>query len=267
MRHEQSIHKSFSSNAEKYLTSPVHSTGADLEFLARLVAGLHQPKVLDLGSGAGHVSFATAPFAREVVAFDLTQAMLEVTADAAKERRLANISTMQGSVEELPFPGAEFDFVVSRYSAHHWNDVPRALREVKRVLKPGGQVCFIDLAGAPSPLLDTHLQSVELARDPSHVRSYTNAEWLSFFRAASFDAREEQRWRLATEFSSWVSRIGTPVEGIAAIRSLWSGAPSEVRDYFKLQDDLSFEVDAVMILAQAAQIKPMPGCGTPYIPA
>jgi ubiquinone/menaquinone biosynthesis C-methylase UbiE len=252
MRHEQSIAKSFSPNAELYLTSPVHSAGADLDFLARSVAAFDQPKVLDLGCGAGHASFATAPFAREVIAFDLTRAMLEVTAAAAKERSLSNISTTQGSVEELPFPSQQFDFVMSRYSAHHWNDVPRALKEVKRVLKPGGQVCVIDLTGAPSPLLDTHLQSVELARDPSHVRSYTNREWLSFFQAASFDARIEQKWRLATEFSSWVSRIGTSAEGIAAIRCLWSSAPSEVRDYFKVQDDFSFEVDAVMILARTA---------------
>jgi ubiquinone/menaquinone biosynthesis C-methylase UbiE len=252
MQHEQSISKSFSSNAEMYLTSPIHSAGADLDFLARSVAALDLPKVLDLGCGAGHASFATAPFAREVIAFDLTRAMLEVTAAAAKERSLSNISTTQGSVEELPFNSQQFDFVVSRYSAHHWNNVPRALQEVKRVLKPGGQVCFIDLTGAPSPLLDTHLQSVELARDPSHVRSYTDAEWLSFFQAASFDARIEQKWRLATEFSSWVSRIGTSAERMASIRSLWSTAPSEVRDYFKLQDNLSFEVDAAMILAHLA---------------
>jgi ubiquinone/menaquinone biosynthesis C-methylase UbiE len=249
MRHEQSISRSFGSNAERYLTSPVHSTGADLDFLARSVAALDQPKVLDLGCGAGHASFATAPFAREVIAFDLTTAMLEVTAAAAKERGFANIGTTQGSVEKLPFNSQQFDLVVSRYSAHHWNDVRRALQEVKRVLKPGGQVCFIDLTGGPSPLLDTHLQSVELARDPSHVRSYNESEWLSFFQAASFNARIEEKWRLTLEFSSWVSRIGTSPEGIAAIRSLWSRAPTEVRDYFRLQGDLSFEVDAAMILA------------------
>jgi ubiquinone/menaquinone biosynthesis C-methylase UbiE len=252
MRHEQSISKSFSSNAERYLTSPVHSAGADLDFLAHLVAAFDQPKVLDLGCGAGHASFATAPFAREVIAFDLTAGMLEITAAAAKERGFSNLRTTQGSVEDLPFNSQEFDFVVSRYSAHHWNDVPRALREVRRVLKPGGQVCVIDTTGAPSPLLDTHLQSVELARDPSHVRSYTKSEWLSFFQAASFEARIEQKWRLALEFTSWVSRIGTSAEGIAAIRSLWSNAPSEVRDYFKLQDDLSFELDVAMILAHMA---------------
>jgi ubiquinone/menaquinone biosynthesis C-methylase UbiE len=252
MRHEQSVSKSFSPNAERYLTSPVHSAGADLGFLARSVAALDQPKVLDLGCGAGHASFATAPFAREVVAFDLTAGMLEITAAAARERGFSNISTKQGSVEELPFNSQQFDFVMSRYSAHHWNDVPRALQEVKRVLKPGGQVCVIDTTGAPRPLLDTHLQSVELARDPSHVRSYTDAEWLSFFQAASFEARIEEKWRLALEFTSWVSRIGTSAEGIAAIRSLWSRAPSEVRDYFKLQNDLSFELDVAMILAHMA---------------
>ena len=249
MQHEQSVSRSFGANAEKYLTSPVHAAGADLDFLAQSAAALHQPDVLDLGCGAGHASFATAPFAREVVAFDLTRAMLDVTAAAAKERGLANILTVQGSVEELPFDNQRFDFVVSRYSAHHWNDVPRALQEVRRVLRPGGQVCFIDLTGAPSPVLDTHLQSVELARDPSHVRSYPRQEWLSFFQAALFNARIEEQWRVALEFSSWVTRIGTSTEGIAAIRSFWSNAPSEVRDYFKLQNDLSFEVDVTMILA------------------
>src|SRR3984885_386781 len=129
MRHEQSISKSFSSNAERYLNSPVHSAGVDLDFLAHSVAALDQPKVLDLGCGAGHASFAAAPFAREVVAFDLTAGMLEVTAAAAKERGLSNISTTRGSVEELPFNSQQFDFVVSRYSAHHWNDVPKALQE------------------------------------------------------------------------------------------------------------------------------------------
>ena len=70
----------------------------------------------------------------------------------------------------------------------------------------------------------------------------------------SFDARIEQEWRLAIEFSSWVSRIGTSAEGIAAIRTLWSSAPFEVRDYFKLQNDLSFELDAGMLTSAAQHV-------------
>jgi ubiquinone/menaquinone biosynthesis C-methylase UbiE len=252
IKHDQSILQSFSPNAEAYLTSAVHSAGADLDRLARSTAALDQPVVLDLGCGAGHVSFAVAPFAKEIVAFDLSTSMLDVVAATARERQLLNIGTKQGSVEELPFEDEQFDLLLSRYSAHHWNDVPQALNEARRVLKPNGKVCFVDVAGAPSPMLDTHLQSVELMRDPSHVRNYTRSEWLALFQAASFQPDVELEWRLDLEFSSWVRRIGTSAERIAAIHSLWSGAPSEVRTYFKLQDDLSFEIDSIMISGRRA---------------
>jgi ubiquinone/menaquinone biosynthesis C-methylase UbiE len=249
MQHRESISRSFSSNAENYLASSIHSSGADLKLLARAVASIDKPRVLDLGCGAGHASFAAAPFAREVVAFDLTASMLEVTAAAARERQLSNITTRGGSVEKLPFDAGQFDCVVSRYSAHHWIDLPRALREVRRVLKPGGKAFFIDVAGSASPLLDTHLQCLELLRDPSHVRNYSKNEWLSLFRDLSFEARIDAEWRLDLEFSSWISRIGTPADRVAAIRSLWSCAPLEVRSYFNLRDDLSFEIDAALIVA------------------
>ena len=252
MQHDQSITKSFGSNAEMYLTSPVHSMGADLDWLARAAAALDRPKVLDIGCGAGHAGFAVAPFSTEVIAYDLTDSMLEVTAATARERNLQNLSVRQGTAAELPFEDARFDFIVSRYSAHHWTEVPRALSEVRRVLRPGGQVCFIDTAGAPAPLLDTHLQAVELARDPSHVRSYSKHEWLSMFQTAGFDARIEQEWRLALDFSFWTSRIGSSSERISAIKTIWSGAPAEVREYFNLKEDCSFDVDVLMVVAKIA---------------
>jgi ubiquinone/menaquinone biosynthesis C-methylase UbiE len=250
MRHDDAISRSFGPQADAYLSSPVHSTGDDLVLLGNAVAQTDNPSVLDLGCGAGHASFAVAPFAREVVAYDLTESMLRVVAAAAAERRLQNIRTQLGSVEKLPFDDAQFDWIVSRYSAHHWKDVRQALREIQRVLKPGGRVCFIDVAGGPQPIFDTHLQALELLRDPSHVRNYTVQEWLSLFQSASFHAEASPPWRLFIEFSSWIARIGTSAERVAAIRSLWSAAPTEVRTYFSLQDDLSFELDVIMILAQ-----------------
>jgi ubiquinone/menaquinone biosynthesis C-methylase UbiE len=53
--------------------------------------------------------------------------------------------TQQGYAETLPFADASFDVVISRYSAHHWHDVGQALREVKRVLKPGGVMIIMDV--------------------------------------------------------------------------------------------------------------------------
>lgn len=250
MKHHDQVADAFGSTAAAYLTSPTHASGADLEALAAEVGSTPNADVLDLGCGAGHASFAAARHARSVIAYDLAAPMLATVAASAKERGLSNIRTEQGSAERLPFDDASFDWVVSRLSAHHWHDVPRALAEVRRVLKRGGRVLFIDVVGADHPLLDTHLQAVEVLRDGSHVRNYRADEWLAFFAAAGFDASVRERWRLPIEFSSWVARMRTSAERVAAIRSLWRSAPDEVRTYYGVQEDGSFMLDALMVQAR-----------------
>jgi len=249
LQHENAVTRSFAPQAEAYLTSRVHATGRDLELLAEAISETPDAKVLDLGCGAGHASFAAASSAGEVVAYDLTDSMLRVVERAAADRGLTNIRTVQGSVEKLPFANASFDWVISRYSAHHWRNLDFAMTEIARVLKPAGQACLIDVAGGPEPLLDTHLQAVELLRDPSHVRNYAEPEWLASFQRHALAAEVVHRWRIPIEFSSWITRIGTAAPRVAAIRELWSGAPAEVREHYSLGADFSFELEAVMLRA------------------
>jgi len=168
--HASVVQRQFGEQATAYLNSAVHAQGSEFGLLQAQVRGRDQARVLDLGCGAGHVSFQVAPLVGEVVAYDLSAQMLEVVARAAAERGLSNLRTVHGAAERLPFAESEFDFVFSRYSAHHWSDLGLALREVRRVLKPGGVAAFIDVASPGRPLLDTYLQSVEVLRDTSHVR-------------------------------------------------------------------------------------------------
>jgi ubiquinone/menaquinone biosynthesis C-methylase UbiE len=249
MKHHDQVADAFGSTAAAYLTSAVHATGADLKELARQVSATPQADVLDLGCGAGHVSFAVAPHVKSVVAYDIAEPMLATVAGAAAERGLGNIRTQQGPAEKLPFADASFCWVLSRMSAHHWHDVPAALRDVRRVLKPGGRVVFVDIAGADHPLLDTHIQAIELLRDASHIRDYRADEWIALFEAAGFAAKVTSRWRLPLEFDAWVTRMRTPAERVVAIKSMWNNAPDEVRKYFAVQQDGSFELDAMMIEA------------------
>ncbi|WP_179401635.1 class I SAM-dependent methyltransferase [Burkholderia guangdongensis] len=250
MKHHDQVADAFGSTAAAYLTSAVHATGADLGALADAVRATPGAAVLDLGCGAGHASFAVAPHARDVVAYDLAAPMLATVDAAAHERGLANIRTLQGPAERLPFAAGAFDWIVSRMSAHHWHDVPAALREMRRVLKPGGRVLMIDIAGHDHPLIDTHLQAVEVLRDASHVRNYRADEWLAMFGAAGFTAQVSARWRLPIGFDAWVARMRTPAERVNAIRSLWTQAPDEVRGHYAVQPDGSFELDALMIDAR-----------------
>jgi ubiquinone/menaquinone biosynthesis C-methylase UbiE len=250
MEHDALVAQQFGATAPAYLESETHSTGDDLELLAQEVAAIPKAAVLDLGCGAGHASFAVAPHAASVTAYDLTPEMLAVVEREAAARELPNIATVRGMAEELPFPEAHFDCVISRYSAHHWHDVPAALREVRRVLKPGGRALLIDTAGGETPLLDTHLQAVEILRDPSHIRDYSAREWLALFREAGFTATLRQEWPLPIEFSGWIERQRTAPERVAAIHAVWSAAPDEVRSFFEVQQDGSFTMRKILIAAE-----------------
>lgn len=168
--HNQVISEQFGTTAAAYLTSAVHAQGADLQELAQIAAAGRQPRILDLGCGGGHVSFAMAPQAAEVIAYDLSPDMLQVVAAAATERGLNNIVTQQGSADHLPFADESFDLVCTRYSAHHWRNLPQALQEAARVLKRGGKFIMIDTGAPEDVLADTYVQAIELLRDTSHVQ-------------------------------------------------------------------------------------------------
>tara|TARA_R110000751_G_scaffold67510_1_gene137806 strand:+ start:2978 stop:3739 length:762 start_codon:yes stop_codon:yes gene_type:complete len=247
--HNAVVERQFGEQANAYLTSAVHSSGEEFAALDEAVAGQPHAKALDLGCGAGHVSFRIAAQLAEVVAYDLSQLMLATVQSAAADRGLSNIRVQQGVAEYLPFDDASFDFVFSRYSAHHWQDLGRALREVYRVLKPGGKVVFVDVMSPGVPQLDTYLMAAELLRDTSHVRDYSAAEWLQEMSQAGLQVERQRRQRLRLEFASWVERMRTPAPLQQAIRMLQQAMGDEVRHYFEITADGSFSTDVIVLWA------------------
>jgi ubiquinone/menaquinone biosynthesis C-methylase UbiE len=250
--HHDNVEKQFGSQASAYLSSAVHASGRDLVRLGERLAAFPQAHVLDLGCGAGHASFAAAQQVAHVTAYDLSSQMLDVVAEAARTKGLDNIDTRQGYAESLPFDDASFEVVISRYSAHHWHDVGQALREVKRVLKPGGIFIIMDVMSPGHPVRNIWLQTVEALRDTSHVQNYASGEWLSFITEAGLIARSLITDRLPLEFSSWIARMRTPEALSQAIRLYQESASAEVKAYFELQDDGSFTSDTIMAEAQKA---------------
>jgi SAM-dependent methyltransferase len=245
--------RQFGTSAANYLTSPVHATGADLERLKAVAVQQRPARVLDLGCGAGHASFALARGgARRITAYDPSSDMLAVVAREAATRGCEGIEICVGAAEALPFEGDTFDLVVTRYSAHHWASVPRALAECARVTVPGGRLVVIDVIAPEAPLFDTSLQVIEFLRDPSHVRNYRVSEWAAMQRAAGFCEPLVTRWKLPLEFGSWTARIGTPHARVAALQSVFAELPNEVREYFQISPALLFVTDSAWLEAQKA---------------
>ena len=113
--HKDVVQRQFGEQASAYLSSAVHAQGTEFPLLQAELAGQGDARVLDLGCGAGHVSFHVAPLVADVVAYDLSQQMLNVVAASAAERGLGNIVTERGAAERLPFADASFGLVFNRF--------------------------------------------------------------------------------------------------------------------------------------------------------
>jgi ubiquinone/menaquinone biosynthesis C-methylase UbiE len=111
--------------------------------LPHLSPGMH---ILDAGCGPGSITVGLAEIVApgEAVGLDIEPRQLAAAQRLAGDRHVANIRFEQGSVYELPFADATFDVCVAHFVIEHVSDPPRALRELRRVLRPGGIAAIKD---------------------------------------------------------------------------------------------------------------------------
>jgi ubiquinone/menaquinone biosynthesis C-methylase UbiE len=109
-------------------------------------------RILEIGVGTGYYSLDLAEWVgREgtVELFDLQQEFLDHVSRAAAERGLGNLVATQGDATALPFGDATMDAVVLIAVLGEIPDSPTAMREIRRVLRPGGRLVVGELFGDP----------------------------------------------------------------------------------------------------------------------
>ena len=242
-----SVQRQFNQVAANYSTSTVHAQGVDLAEMVKAAHLRGHERVLDAGCGTGHTALTFAPHVAQVIAVDFTQGMLDQGRQLAAERGLDNIEFRLADVEKLDFADAEFDLIVSRYSAHHWPHPQQALQTFRRILKPGGQFILSDVVSFDDFTADTFIQALELLRDPSHVRDHTVAQWVAMLAAAGFQSELVFTWDVQLDFQAWVTRMATPTHNVQMIQALFNGAPQEVRAALKVQPDYSFAFPGALL--------------------
>lgn len=112
------------------------------QILGRL-GDLRGRRLLDVGAGLGEASVYFAKRGAEVTASDVSGGMLEFAGRLAAHHG-ARIATVQAPADALPFPDDSFDIVYIANALHHVADVPAAVGELRRVLRPGGTFVSID---------------------------------------------------------------------------------------------------------------------------
>jgi len=102
--------------------------------------------VIDCGCGPGSITVGLAEIVApgQVVGIDLEPRQVETARGVAAERGTSNLRFEQASVYELPFPDGSFDVAVAHFVIEHVREPVRALREIRRVLKPNGIAAIKD---------------------------------------------------------------------------------------------------------------------------
>lgn len=174
----------WSSRAELYADSDAHRDGEDLNLLVGWAAGART--ALDVATGGGHVARRLREAGLDVVTLDPAPGMRPDVISAA---------------ESLPFADGSFDVVACRTAAHHFADVELAVREMARVAS--GLVLLVDTVN-----MGDDVEAAERERDPSHVRNYTEDEWLGFVRSAGLGIEEVRLVAHEIDLARWLERTG-----------------------------------------------------------
>jgi SAM-dependent methyltransferase len=198
-----------------------------------------------------------------VIASDITAEMLEEAKMLAAARSVANMETAVADAEALPFEAARFDLVTSRIAPHHFPDVPRFVREVRRVLKPGGTFALVDNiapdAASTAGFSEADLSDAAAAynafeklRDPSHGRCLGLAEWTEVIAAAGLEVRHREILPKAMEFAPWAARMDADAATIARLRAMLEEGTPALKAFLKprLEDGtLWFNLDEAVVIA------------------
>jgi ubiquinone/menaquinone biosynthesis C-methylase UbiE len=219
------VQAQFGASAAAYVESPLHAAGEDLDRLLAWGAARRADRVLDVATGGGHTALAFAGIARRVVAYDLTEPMLAAARAHVRGRGAAIVEFVAGDAGDLPFRDESFDVVTCRTAAHHFADVAAAVRQIHRVLRPGGSLLLQDILGHDDAASAAFILEVEKRRDPSHVRSYRAAEWKAFLRAVGLTVMEDAVISKLREWNEWTGRMRMTTEARRGLEAFVRQAP------------------------------------------
>ena len=185
------------------------------------VAPRGDERVLDVGTGAGALALALAPFVREVVGLDPVPELLEL----ARARALPNSEFVEGDGTALPFADGHFDLSGTHRTLHHVARPDGIVVELARVTRRGGHVLVVDQLAPDEPAEGAALHEFETVRDASHQRLLTDSELRELFAANGLELRRERSEDEHRELSAYLDLAGCEGERRARAEALAAAEP------------------------------------------
>jgi ubiquinone/menaquinone biosynthesis C-methylase UbiE len=180
-------------------------------------------RVLDIACGTGEPAISVATLlagSGDVVGVDLSPAPLKIAEERAAQRGLVNVTFKQADAHELPFADNSFDRITSRLGVMFFSDLPRALGEMHRILKPAGRAILLVWGPMEQPYFHTTIGTV--------LRMLPGAATPEFGRKM-FALGDESVLSQALRQAGF----SQAEENLVTVPWTWMGTAEEVWEYFQ----------------------------------
>ena len=248
---KQDVKNQFGRSAGLYVSSKIHRSGGDLAALIEMAHAEETEYALDVATGGGHTANALAPLVKKVTAMDITPEMLENAGKFIEGNGHSNVEFVEGDAEKMPFEDESFDIVTCRIAPHHFPNIGDFIKEVYRVLKPGGRFLLDDNVAPEEDAFDEFYNKIEKIRDYSHHRAWKKTEWLRMLEHTAFEIVEMHRFEKHFDFEDWCNRMHLTDEEKKTLTRIMLEADEKVTQKFRIQSDAgkieSFQGEAVLL--------------------
>jgi ubiquinone/menaquinone biosynthesis C-methylase UbiE len=196
-------------NEKEWLRSLQEELPRFIPFLKEKCGLEFKGRILEIGAGGAWLSAELSKLPRvvEVITTDFSPKLLKEEAPRVFNILKANhakITRIPGDFHKLDFPDKHFDFVVCSAVLHYAANMVQVLREVKRVLKPGGQL--VAIREPVWPLVKRRRKAGRSLEPGAGPRGYTLADYKELFRQAALPM-ESKRVNLSSGFKYYVNKV------------------------------------------------------------
>ncbi len=181
-------------------------------------------RLLDIGGGTGDVALRCLARGARPIVCDVNASMLDVGRDRDIDGGTPSaITWVNGDAENLPFADSSMDACATAFCLRNVTDIPKALREARRVLKPGGRFLCLEFSRVVIPVLDRLYDSYSFRVVPLLGRWVADDEEAYLYLAESI-----RRFPAQENFAAMIAEAGLAQVklrnlsgGIAALHSAW----------------------------------------------
>jgi len=180
-------------------------------------------RVLDIACGAGEPAISIAQLlagSGDVVGIDISSSPLKIAAERATQRGLSNVTFQQADAHQLPFANNSFDRITSRLGVMFFSDLPRALSEIRRVLKPAGRAILLVWGPMDQPYFQTTIGTI-LRMLPGVATPESGRKMFALGDNGVLSDALRQ------------ARFSQVKEELVTVPWTWMGTPEEVWEYFQ----------------------------------